>query len=524
MRLPGNLDLVGGQLQNASAHRYTSIPTYVVGDDDGRIVYVSVGASAGFWMGTGLGWTQITVGAVEDTWDIVGEVIADGATVVLTPASPSAAPTEKGFLAKVVVSTTATSGFFTVRVFNDTARTDKIYEAVFDAAGTLFTDRIPSYYELDNSSGDLYVNIVNNTGGTATFSVSIVGAGTQTVPLATPPGSGSGIHAGVAGDGIGYDVVNARLDVNLAAVPGLELVGTAGSRKLRVLVDPAGGIAIGAPGVACDATVLRTTGNQSSTGVKGFSQLRCVPTVISGPPVAGAHLAGEFSMDVNQDLWMCVTAGTPGSWVFWGWKETVIGGLAAGTSYTGACAAATSVDLVLPLTSRRGVIRKLSVWGFDDAFAAVNIDAPFRVECYPNEGYEGREMLWSVAGQVRSTYFSAPTPAPDVTLPVNTVGNVSLDDLVRLRNTGVAEEWGRVIVRTPAGPSIDIDEATVYNYLANDLVGYATEVMELFFRNNSAVPANYSNLYLRFYNDHPTQDLKFGYHGWVEQLGGGLPI
>jgi hypothetical protein len=49
-------------------------------------------------------------------------------------------------------------------------------------------------------------------------------------------------------------------------------------------------------------------------------------------------------------------------------------------------------------------------------------------------------------------------------------------------------------------------------------------VMELFFRNNSAVPANYSKLYLRFYNDHPTQDLKFGYSGIVEQLGGGLPI
>jgi len=229
-------------------------------------------------------------------------------------------------------------------------------------------------------------------------------------------------------------------------------------------------------------------------------------------------------MDSNQDLWLCVVAGTPGSWVFWGWKETMVGGAVGGSSYTAACAATTSVDLVLSLTSRRGVFRKLSVWGFDDAFAAVDIDAPFRVECYPNEGYEGREMLWSVSGQIRSTYISAPTPAPVVTLPVNTVGNVSLDDLVRLRNTVVEEEWGRVITRTPAGPSVDVDEATVYDYVANDLVGYATEVMELYYRNNSAVPANYSKAYLRFYNDHPTQDLKFGYHGTIEQIGGGLPI
>lgn len=527
MRLPGDLNLMGGELQNASAHQYTALPSFNPITDSGRVIYVNTGSDIGFWFGNSDGsgtWNKISLGSTEDSWAVVDEAIANGATANLSPISSSTVPSAKGFLCSVVVATTAMSGYFRVQIFNDVGRTERIYDAQFDAASSLLTDRIPTYFDLDNDAGTIYIDVTNNTGGLANFSVSLVGAGVQLVPLAAPPGSGSGIHAGVAGDGISYDSANARLDVELSANPGLELVGAAGARTLRVQTVAGGGLQRAATGMELDTTVLRTTGAQQAAGIKGFEQLRFVPAVGAGPPAAGAHVAGEFCMDVNQDLWMCTSAGSPGTWVFWGWKEQVFGGATDGTSYTGTCAASSSVDLTLTMTGRRGVVRKLTVWAFDSVFAAADIDSPFRVECYPNELLEGREMLWSVSAQARTSFFSAPTPAPAAVLPINTVGNVSLDDLVRLRNVVVEEEYGRVIARTPGGPSITIDEVTVYDYLANHHVSYATEVLELYWRNNSAVPANYYKMYLRFYNDDPAQALNFGYHLHCENIGGGLPV
>jgi hypothetical protein len=247
---------------------------------------------------------------------------------------------------------------------------------------------------------------------------------------------------------------------------------------------------------------------------------------ITGPPVAGAHIKGEFNMDSAMDIWMCTVAGTPGTWTFWGWKEQTFGGNVDGSSYTGTAAGGATVDLALTATGRRGVIRKAIFWGCAPAYAATNIDAPFRVEAYPNENYLGKEMLWTLTMQARTTYISGAEVAPQTTLSVNSVGSVALDDLVRLRKLAatVAEEYGRIIVRTPGGPSFNLDETTNNDLAANDPVMMCSEALELYWKNNSGIPANASKIYLRFYNDHPTQALIFGYQLYVENIGGGIPI
>ena len=528
MDLIGNLDLNGGELRNAKSHLYTALPTYA-SSDVGRLIYVTAGADQGYWFGNAQGtgaWTKMSLGTSLGTWALSSSTINNGVTLQSTiTASGYGTLPEDGIIYKIALTSTLSSGMVTVSIYNDLARAEKIYECVFDLASGVLIDRIPVGFELDNTSGYLYTDITNNTGSSGNFTLTVLGTSIIPVPSAAPPGTGSGINSGVAGDGIAYDAVNLRLELDLDANPALEYNGAGGAGKVRVKTDPAGGLARAAAGLQCDSTVIRSTGNQLAiAGQKQFTALALTPAVGAGPPAAGAHIAGEFFMDLNLDVWMCTVAGTPGSWTFWGWKEQNLGGAVAGSSYTAACAATTSVDLALVATGRRGVIRKAVVWGADDAFAVVDVDAPFRLEAYPNENYEGREMLWTIAGQIRSTNFSGAEAAPQSTLDVNTVGNVALDDLARLRNTVVEEEYGRVTVRTPGGPSIDVDEVTVYDYLLNDPVMYCTEALELYWKNNSAVPANYYKIYLRFYNDHPTQDLIFGYQFFIENIGGGQPV
>jgi hypothetical protein len=525
MKLNGNLNLLGGEMQNAKSHLYAALPAYVAATDRARIIFVTTpGTNYGFWMGDGDGaaaWTRFTMGTAEMQWQRLAEAIANGVTGTLTIAGIGTA-IEKGFITSVTVASSVGAGLVVVQIYTDTTRLVKIYEATFDLATTNLTDRIPVYFDLDNVLGNLYVNVTNNTGGAATFDVTIESTGTQMVALLTPPGDGSGINAGVAGDGIAYDAGTATLEVSLAANPGLEIAGVA----LRVKVDGAGGISRGAGGLAADATIIRTTGAQALAGIKSFDQLRMTPTGISGPPVGGTHVLGEFSMDTNKNVWLCTVAGTPGTWVFYGLLESVSGGAATGASYTGLCAALNKVDLSLTKVARRGIIRKLIVWAAADAvFTPTNFTVNVRIECYPNENYEGRERLWSVSGIVDCTSLDVGAAAPATHIPLTATGGFVVGDLVRLRKlAGVdAEEYGRIITVT-GGDSIDVDESTVNDLAIGDPAMTCLEFNALPWKNNSAVPANETKIYLRFWDDDAGQALNFGYHLMCEETGGGLTV
>jgi hypothetical protein len=527
MDLPGDLNLQGGELQNAKSHIYSSLPTYV-STDAGRLIYVSTGASQGFWFGNadGVGsWTKMHIGTSIGTWTITNQAVNNGVTDQSSPVATGDIP-ERGLATKITLSSSLSSGYVIIRLYEDVGRANMFYESTFDLSSALLVDRIPVGFELDNSAGTMYVDIVNNTGSNGTFSLEVETHSLATVPISAPPGAGSGISSGVAGEGISYDAVNTRLDVDLASNPGLQLTGAVGSKELSVLPDPAGGLTVGAAGVAAGATIVKTTTDQDIAGAKRFSGFGFQPSGISGPPVAGTWVAGQMSMDQNHDIWLCTTGGTPGTWVFWGWKETKQGGAADGSSYTGTIAAGASADVSFTLSSRRGVIRKAIFWGASPAYAAADLDVPFRVEAYPNEAYEGREMLWTLSGVIRTTYMSGVAGAGSVILPVNSVGSVALDDLIRLRKLAGtdAEEYGRIITRTPGGPSITVDEATVNALAANDPVMMCTEVLDMYWSNNSAIVANKQKLYLRFYNDDPVLSVIFGYDLHLEQIGGGNPI
>jgi hypothetical protein len=530
MKISGNLDLDGGELRSARQQTYTSLPTFVAGSDEGRIIFVSTGADRGYWMGGEDGTSSFVRANVTSSiaeYDIVAQTVANGATYQVSLPS-STVTSQKAMICVVRLTASLVSGKVLVEIYNDVARTDRAYANYFDlASASTLKDNIASFFESDVSAGTMYVNVTNLTGVSGVFSLHVETASLLGVNTPSPPGSGSGIHSGVAGDGILYNGTTAQLEIRLDTNPGLQLLGTAGTRELSVLAAPAGGLSVGAGGVSVDSTVIRTTGAQSIAGNKLFTTgAGMTPAATTGAPVAGTWGAGTFYTDSANDVWYCLVGGTPGTWIFWGWKIAAQGGATNSSSYTASVGPGVSLDVALTVTGRRGVLRKMNVWVAKSTMAAANLDVPYRVSCFPDENGYGRDMLWSVSGQGRSTFMDAIAGAGSASLQVNTVNVAEPDDLLRLRQAaGPLEEYGRITVRDTTPPATyTVDENLVNALAISDLAMSVTEFVELPWWNTSAVPGNYQKLYLRFSNDHATETVKFGFHIFVESLGGGNPL
>jgi hypothetical protein len=528
MQVNGNLDLLGGELQNAKQETYASVPSFVVGTDEGRIIYVSSGGDRGYWLGAEDGsasWKKLPTSTSFTEYTTGLQAIADAASYQATLSGASGG-VKYGTFTKVEITSSLGSGKVLVEVFNDLGRLDRVYANYFDLAATAtLKDNLMASFEVDNDDGDIYISVTNQTGSLGNFTVDVQAAGLILVQTPPPPGDGTGINSGVAGNGIVYDVVNARLDIDLNANSGLQLTGVAGAQKISVLPAPGGGLSTGATGTSVDATVVKSTGDVSIAGKKVFSDgtIALTPQGAPGPPAAGTWSRGAFYTDSEDDVWYCLTGGTPGTWRFWGWRQTTVGGLA--TSYTGAVAAGATTDVTIStLKGRRGVVRKMWVWGSDSVRAADNQDVPYRVSCHSNENFYGKDMIWMVTGQLRKTYLTpgGGMASGTAVATVSTVNIAEPDDLLRFRKAvGPAEEYGRITVRTPGGPSFTVDENVTNAFAQNDLVMVATEFLELPWWNDSAVAGNYQKMYLRFHNDDDTATVVFGYELFVEQIGGG---
>lgn len=526
MKLPGDLDLDGGELLAARVERYASLPAFDSSGDHGRLIYVTTGPDVGFHFGGGDGtdaWSKIVTNISVAEYSVTNETIGDGSTFQST-VSPAAGAPQRGIIARVELTASLGSGKVIVQIYEDSGYANRVYRNVFDLAD-LNADSIPAYYESDVSGADLYVRITNETGSSGDFSVNIKTAAVLPVTTPPPPGAGTGINSGVAGDGIAYDGINTRLDVDLDTNPGLQLLGTAGSRKLSVLIDPTSGLGVGASGINTSG-LMDLTSDQQVGGEKEFtdSSLVITPAGTAGPPTSGTWKAGSLYLDSNQSWWFCESAGTPGDWIFWGFEFGTQGGGSTG-AYTGTVAAGGSADLVLTLTGRRGMIRKLNVWAAEPTYAPTDIDIPFRVAIFEDENFEGRGMVAEVVGQGRTTYTSGSVLANATTIGLNSVDIANLDDLVRLRDrTSPLEEYARVTVRRTSPVEIDVDENIDNALAANDPVMFVTEFYQIPWWNNSQNAAKFFDLNLRFFNDDASQDVILGYEIWIEEFGGGMAI
>jgi len=528
MKLSGDLDLTHGAVKNFKADPITSLPAFSAGQDEGRLLYVTTGPNVGLWIGANDGtatFTRVTMGAVIGEYGFSGQTINNGVTYQTTLTPVSAAP-QKGFLSRVVLSATVGAGKVVVEVHEDSGRASRVYRRVIDLADNS-RDDFPAYYESDSASGLLYVSVTNLTGGAADFTLSLKSMAVIPVTPPAPPGAGTGINAGVAGDGISYDGINVRLEADLLSTGGLQLVGATPNAQLGILLAPSSGLALGGTGLDASGCV-KTTTNQDVAGAKRFTDSVIVlsPAAGAGPPAAGTWQQGAIYQDTSQNFWLCTVAGTPGTWVPWSSRSDKAGGGATGT-YTGTVTAGSSVNLALTTPfSRRGRIEKLNVWAAAPGFTATAIDSPFRVGIFPNSGYEGRQRIGYFQAQARTEVVTAPGAAINATvIPVTAVDFVNLDDLVRLRNAlGPGEEYAAVTVRATGPAAITVDENIDNALAANDLVMAVSEFTGLPWWNDDTTPANFYKLYLRIWNDDAAQDLVFGYEIWIEQSGGGQSV
>lgn len=526
MQLNGNLDLLGGELRNARSQAYEELPTFDSGTDHGRLIFVSSGAGAGYWFGGADGtdaWQRFTTGSVIGEYAVLNETILDASPVFTETLVPLSVAPQRGLLVRVEVSASVGAGSLEIELFEDVGMTRRVYARVMDLAEPT-PDDIPAYYESDHASGRLYLRLTNLTGVNITI-VSLTFKSMAVIPVtpAAPPGAGSGINAGVAGDGIGYDAINARLDVDLASDGGLEFgAGAPGDRELKIKLAPSSGLALSGDGLAASGLVA-TTGAQTIAGVKTFSAsaIALTPAASPGPPAAGTWAAGSFYLDSASVLWFCSTGGTPGTWIVFSTAAQEFG-----PTYTATVAAGAAVDVELATLGRKGRIEKLWVWGCAPAYAAATRDLAFRITIHPTSLYTGRDMIGMFAGQIRTTLVASAVLANEVVIPVQDVDTVNLDDLARLRQlAGPLEEFARVTVRTTGSPpTITVDE-NIDNALAeDDLVMYVTEFTALPWWNADADPNEAFKLFLRLHNDGPTDDVIFGFMARVESIGGGIPI
>lgn len=107
------------------------------------------------------------------------------------------------------------------------------------------------------------------------------------------------------------------------------------------------------------AKVLGSGDSFAATGLTGSTAAsRYVGATASGAPTTGAHLLGDFVIDQTGAVWICTTAGTPGTWAQSGGAPVNVSNLVAAnetrtaTTYGALTTAGPAVTVTVPASGR----------------------------------------------------------------------------------------------------------------------------------------------------------------------------
>ena len=137
--------------------------------------------------------------------------------------------------------------------------------------------------------------------------------------------SGTGTITGVYGGSDNSVGVRGHSDYGTGVIGASDHgTGISGSSGGGIAVDGQGSVGVRGRSNAPGGAGVRGYGD--GYGVQGFSQgygaefsgakapLRLVPAGTVGAPSGGSHAAGELFVDANGALFVCVSAGSPGTW------------------------------------------------------------------------------------------------------------------------------------------------------------------------------------------------------------------
>ncbi len=170
------------------------------------------------------------------------------------------------------------------------------------------------------AGGNLVLGAANNGGATTTALRSkVAGAGNAAFKVTNPTALATALRTETNG-GVGVEISETGSGAGRNQGIGL-LVQTSEGTPVKAMVN--GGNSAYAPAVYAESTGLGVAVDVVASGYNGLglrvagqrAALRLVPQAATGAPNDGlAHDMGELVVDAAGALFLCVAAGTPGTW------------------------------------------------------------------------------------------------------------------------------------------------------------------------------------------------------------------
>lgn len=390
-----------------SDRRRVGMPVRVLDRGDGtRAFYTLIGGiTNSHWVLDELGgeWS----GAYDTSYVAPDVTLLDGTEFVLAEID---AYTVEGIGYLLTVTPTTSVGQLTVEIYDDVAKTLRVCTHVVDLASPTKRSSYSFGFNAE-TAGSLYCTLYCSgvpAAQTATFLLSAVTASPRGVPTIIPTPYGDGIED----DGTGKPRVALSSTSGLAFSLGKLVISPDETAPVHVVGTELGAVVHGAVDDSTSQTILAK---------KVFDSVGCVPTILSGSPVAGTYETGAEILDAAGIKWRCTAGGTPGTWVL---VDNVLDEPVA--TYSTAVAVGNTYLFEVPATGNSGVLLWLRAWGFP--VATTDTEIPFRVRIYETSSALGRDLVWQGVGIARQTALTVALPASQTYLEVGSNDIIEVDE------------------------------------------------------------------------------------------------
>lgn len=333
-------------------------------------------------------WRAATATAVGESYattlEETGISLTDGQNFTLTETSLF---TTRGIGQELLFTSAASSGQVTIELYQDSGRTEKVYEHVVDLSDSSTYKDYETFGFTNATAGTLY----------GTLSCSAVSGGTTcdieiTASIISPTGSPTAPPSpygdGIEDDGTGKPRVALATQSGLAFTSG-DLYVRGDTTQPVYTQRTANGLYV--------TGAVDTTTNQSIAGTKMFEVCGLTPGTYAGPPTSGTHYVGAEAIDANNVKWRCYSSGTPGSWEL---ADNVLEETPVYSSSVASLTYGNVVNLEVDVTGNAGNCLWFRVWGRESSGRST-LQIPFRVRIYETSDYYGRDMVWQGLGIMR---------------------------------------------------------------------------------------------------------------------------
>lgn len=295
--------------------------------------------------------------------------------------------TTRGIGQELLFTSVASSGQVTIELYQDSGRTEKVYEHVVDLSDSSTYKDYETFGFTNATAGTLY----------GTLSCSAVSGGSTanievTASIISPTGSPTAVPSpygdGIEDDGTGNPQVALLTQSGLAFSSGDLYVRGDNTQPVYTQRSANGLYVTGA---------VDTTTDQTIAGNKMFDSVGLIPSLSSGPPTSGTYSLGAEVLDIDNVKWRCYSGGTPGSWEL---ADNVIEETPVYSTSTASVIYGNTVTVDLDVTGNAGNCLWFRVWARRASGTDI-MQIPFRVRIYETTNYDGRDMVWQGLGLAR---------------------------------------------------------------------------------------------------------------------------